>query len=134
MIDVDVQAVLLFLRNTSFGSEYNFRLIDPKTTMEFDTVVNLDEINFLIRGSMKIQGQLLKSGNIFILEPYEIADPEFIEDCEIICIKSPNITNDKIVVKKVQAHQWWNDSVDTPAKLKLKFEPAQNTEVFFEQF
>jgi hypothetical protein len=46
MIDVDVQAILLFLRNTSFGPEYNFRIIDPATKQEFETVIKLDEIDY----------------------------------------------------------------------------------------
>ena len=46
MIDVDVQAILLFLRNTSFGPEYNFRIIDPVTNKEFETVIKLDEIDY----------------------------------------------------------------------------------------
>jgi hypothetical protein len=46
MIDVDVQAILLFLRNTSFGPEYNFRIIDPATKKEFETVIKLDEIDY----------------------------------------------------------------------------------------
>ena len=48
---------------------------------------------------MKIQNKLLTSGDIFILEPYEIADPEFIEDCSIVCIKYPGITGDKVIIK-----------------------------------
>jgi hypothetical protein len=57
------------------------------------------EINLLIFGTMKIQNKLLTSGDIFILEPYEIADPEFIEDCSIVCIKYPGITGDKVIIK-----------------------------------
>jgi mannose-6-phosphate isomerase-like protein (cupin superfamily) len=61
---------------------------------------HLDEINLVISGKIRIQGHEFGPGDIFILEPYDIADPEFIEDCEIICIKAPNITNDKINVKR----------------------------------
>lgn len=61
---------------------------------------HLDEINLLISGSMTIQGQLIIPGTIFILEPMEIADPVFHEDCHVICIKVPNLTNDKVVVKR----------------------------------
>ena len=53
------------------------------------------EINFIIRGKMIIQGSKLKSGDIFILKPMEIADPEFLEDCEIVCIKTKSVKNDK---------------------------------------
>jgi len=59
---------------------------------------HLDEINLLVRGKMKIQGKFLAAGDIFILAPMELADPEFLEDCEIVCLKIPNITNDKISV------------------------------------
>ena len=31
LLDCDVEAILIFLRNTSFGSEYVFNLRDPKT-------------------------------------------------------------------------------------------------------
>ena len=47
MINVDVQAVLIFLRNTAFGSEYEFTIRDPKTNTNFDTTILLDEINYL---------------------------------------------------------------------------------------
>ena len=58
------------------------------------------EINLLISGEMIMQNTKLKSGDIFILEPFEIADPEFLEECEVICVKTPSI-NDKIsVIKK----------------------------------
>jgi mannose-6-phosphate isomerase-like protein (cupin superfamily) len=59
---------------------------------------HLDEINLVVSGKIKIHGIEFAPGDIFILEPYDIADPEFLEDCEIICIKAPNITNDKINV------------------------------------
>jgi mannose-6-phosphate isomerase-like protein (cupin superfamily) len=61
---------------------------------------HLDEINLVISGKIRIQGHEFGPGDIFILEPYDIADPEFLEDCKIICIKAPNMTNDKIDVKR----------------------------------
>jgi hypothetical protein len=57
----------------------------------------ITEINLLVRGEMILQGKKLMSGDIFILYPYEIANPTFIEDCEIVCIKTPGITNDKVI-------------------------------------
>jgi hypothetical protein len=47
MIDVDVQAVLIFLRNTSFGGEYNYTFIDPKTNIQFETTILIDELNYI---------------------------------------------------------------------------------------
>ena len=53
------------------------------------------EINYLIRGRMIIQGMNLFPGDIFVLHPHEIADPVFLEDCELIVIKVPSIVGDK---------------------------------------
>lgn len=61
---------------------------------------HLDEINLVVSGIIRMHGKDFGPGDIFILEPYEIADPEFIEDCEVICIKAPNITNDKTIVRR----------------------------------
>ncbi len=56
------------------------------------------EINYLIRGTMKIQNRLLTPGDIFVLKPYEIADPEFLEDCELIVVKTASVIGDKYAV------------------------------------
>jgi quercetin dioxygenase-like cupin family protein len=53
------------------------------------------EYNVLIKGSMRLCDTELKEGDIFILEPYEIADPEFHEDCTILCVKIPSDPGDK---------------------------------------
>jgi len=47
-----------------------------------------------------MQNRLLEAGDIFIIEPYEISDPEFLEDCEVVVVKTPS-ANDKIPVKKI---------------------------------
>jgi hypothetical protein len=41
----DQQAVLIFLRNTSFGPEYTFRLKDTKTNEDFSVVVDISEVS-----------------------------------------------------------------------------------------
>lgn len=46
MVDEDKQAVLIFLRNTAFGSEYTFYLTDPKTEEEFTADIDLSELKF----------------------------------------------------------------------------------------
>ena len=47
LLDCDTEAILIFLRNTSFGSEYTFTLRDPKTQKEFEATTNLDELNVI---------------------------------------------------------------------------------------
>lgn len=55
------------------------------------------EINLLVTGNMILQDKELFAGDIFIIEPFEIADPEFLTDCQIVCIKVPgNYPKDKV--------------------------------------
>lgn len=72
--------------------------VHPKG-QEWDVHYHTDvtEVNLIVRGKMKIQGKILEKGDIFTLLPYEIADPEFIKDTEIVCVKTPS-KNDKISV------------------------------------
>ena len=56
------------------------------------------EINYLIRGKMTIKSEIFNSGDVFIIYPNEIADPNFLEDCELIVVKMPSIINDKYEV------------------------------------
>jgi hypothetical protein len=53
------------------------------------------EINFLVKGKMLFQGQELNSGDIFVVEPSEIGDPIFLEDCELVVVKTPSVLGDK---------------------------------------
>ena len=46
LIDVDVQAILIFLRNTSCGSEDDFSVVDPVNNKRIDTTILLDELNY----------------------------------------------------------------------------------------
>jgi hypothetical protein len=47
LLDVDVQAILIYLRNTSFGPEYNFKVMDPATGKMFETTLTIDEVNYI---------------------------------------------------------------------------------------
>ena len=56
------------------------------------------EINILVSGSMKLNEKIIKKNSIFTIYENEIACPDFIEDCKIICIKVPSVVNDKICI------------------------------------
>jgi len=45
LLESDIEAILLYLRNTSFGSEYIISLVDPKTNKRFESTIMLDELN-----------------------------------------------------------------------------------------
>lgn len=44
IVEEDRQAILIFLRNTAFGSEYNVSANDPKTNERFNAVIDLSEL------------------------------------------------------------------------------------------
>lgn len=45
LVDGDVEAILLFLRNTAFGPEYTISVVDPQTDQKFEAKILLDELN-----------------------------------------------------------------------------------------
>jgi len=53
------------------------------------------EYNILISGRMLICGEIIEPGEIFILFPNEVADPVFLEDCKVLCVKQPSVKGDK---------------------------------------
>lgn len=80
-------------KTENFEVSYKIHPKGEKWDYHYHTEVT--EINYLVRGKMLLQNKELNGNDIFILEPYEIADPTFLEDCEIICVKTKSV-NDKV--------------------------------------
>lgn len=53
------------------------------------------EITLLISGRSLVNGQLMESGDIFVLEPGEYSQIEYLELTEVVTIKTPSVPNDK---------------------------------------
>lgn len=47
LLDCDIEAILIFLRNTSFGSDYEFKVVDPKTNKKFEAKLSLENITVI---------------------------------------------------------------------------------------
>jgi hypothetical protein len=47
LIEGDVEAVLIFLRNTAFGPDMNLSLTDPSTKKQFQATVMLDQLSII---------------------------------------------------------------------------------------
>lgn len=78
--------------------EVQYREYDPGHTDDhYHTVVT--EVNLVVSGQLRIQGKLLSKGDIFVLDPYEISNPEFLEPTAIVCVKYPSM-NDKVTIHK----------------------------------
>lgn len=46
MLNGDIEAILIFLRNTAFGPEYKIQVVDPQTGKKFPSTLMLDELDF----------------------------------------------------------------------------------------
>jgi hypothetical protein len=61
LLEGDIEAILIFLRNTGFGPDLTLTLTDPLTKKSFQTDVRLDELNI-------INGQKPNEDGTFILQ------------------------------------------------------------------
>ena len=53
------------------------------------------EINYLISGKMKANGTSIEPGQIFVFDPGETAECEFLEDCQLVVVKTASVKGDK---------------------------------------
>lgn len=73
LLEGDVEAVLIFLRNTAFGPEMNLTFVDPETKKQFQSTVLLDQLS-IIKGQEPLEDgsyttTLPKSGSVVKLRP-----------------------------------------------------------------
>lgn len=56
----------------------------------------ITEYNLLLHGKMKMNNELIEEGDVFIIPKTMLTHAIFLEDCEVLCIKLPSITSDKL--------------------------------------
>jgi hypothetical protein len=56
------------------------------------------EINYISKGTVKINDEILTIGKIFIINPSDPSDISFLEDTEIFVIKFPSVISDKYII------------------------------------
>lgn len=84
-------------KTKNFEVGYHFYKKNQKWPKHFHKLTT--EINYVIRGKMKILDQILKEGDVFIINPYEVVDPEYLTDCELIVTRDGSFKDDKYIVK-----------------------------------
>lgn len=78
--------------------EVNYRVHAANEIWDMHFHTHTTEINLVVSGRMKFQEQELVAGDIFIIEPWEISNPVFLEDTAIICVRTPSM-NDKVCIE-----------------------------------
>ena len=56
------------------------------------------EVNYIINGKVTVSGKQLTAGDIFVYEPRDISDVQFLSDTDLIVIKMPSCINDKFLI------------------------------------
>ena len=56
------------------------------------------EISFFIQGEGMMNGRHFSKGDIVLIEPNEVADFFAITDCQLICVKTPSVPSDKVII------------------------------------
>ena len=84
LLNGDVEAILIFLRNTSFGPTYEITATDPDTSKEFSTEIYLTELYSTDVDAEPdedgtFQVTLPKSGNTIKVRPLTLGDTQEIE-------------------------------------------------------
>lgn len=63
---------------------------------------HMDEVTFLLEGTMRMQDQVLTGPVLFLIERNDVADPAFVTDCKVFIVKAPSVPGDKIEINKGQ--------------------------------
>lgn len=53
------------------------------------------ELNYLVRGRVRANGEELTAGEFFVYEKGEVCDVEILEDTDLVVVKMPSVPGDK---------------------------------------
>jgi mannose-6-phosphate isomerase-like protein (cupin superfamily) len=57
------------------------------------------EINVLISGRLRVDGDVVEPGDIFIYEPGDVADVHFLKDSTVLIVRTRSLPGDKYFVQ-----------------------------------
>ena len=57
------------------------------------------ELTYIVKGKLSVGGKILKSGDMFLYEPNEIADAVILEDVSLVVVKWPSVPSDKYMLE-----------------------------------
>jgi hypothetical protein len=55
------------------------------------------EINVVIKGKIKINGEIFETGDIFVIYPYEVSQAEFLTDVTLVVVRDKSNPLDKFL-------------------------------------
>lgn len=79
--------------------EINYRNHPKGESWDFHYHTESREINLVVHSKMIFNGVELSDGDIFIVDPWQISDPSFLEDTSVICVRVPSVNDKKIIIR-----------------------------------
>jgi hypothetical protein len=83
-------------KNPFFEVAHHSHTKGQQTLPHYHAVTN--ELNYIVKGELIVSGKHLNAGNMWIYEPKEISDVEFLSDVDLIVVRWPSIPSDKYMV------------------------------------
>jgi len=83
-------------KNPFFEIAHHKHTTGQETFPHYHAVTN--ELNYIVDGELMVSGNHFKSGDMWIYEPNEVSDVEFLTDVNLIVIRWPSIPSDKYMV------------------------------------
>ena len=74
---------------------HKLTILRDKETAPKDFREIAEEVTYIVKGRLNASGKVLKTGDMFVYHPDEVADVMFLEDTDLIVIKWPSVPNDK---------------------------------------
>ena len=80
-------------KNPFFEVAHHSHKKNDATFPHYHQVTN--ELNYIVRAEMMVDKNHLKAGDMWIYEPWDISDVEFLEVSDLMIIRWPSIPSDK---------------------------------------
>jgi len=85
------------LRTDQFEIAYQQNKKDDKVERHYQRIAT--EYNLITKGSLIANGVTYHTGDLFVFEPYVVAEVEFLEDTDVVVVKTPSVgPEDKVTI------------------------------------
>lgn len=84
------------VRTNAFEVSYKYHKKEDKHEKHYHKFTT--EFVLITKGNVIVNGTKIGAGNIFILEPYMVNEIEYLDDVELVIVKSPSLPNDRVVL------------------------------------
>jgi mannose-6-phosphate isomerase-like protein (cupin superfamily) len=72
--------------------------LNPRGKPDTHVHKQITEITLVISGRAVVNGELFEAGDIHVLYPNDISQIEYLEDTQVVTIKTPSIPTDKFML------------------------------------